>query len=141
MRNFLVLIPLSLLASPALGQNLPPPPLMPPPQIADPVTIDRVSQAAEAVSEALLHAPVGEVRAAIKGRQPSAADRRDTLGREAGVSDREVRAQLEAAKPMIAHGAQALARALPQIMRSLADVKSSIDRAMANLPDPNYPRR
>lgn len=141
MRIVLVLLPLSLFATPALAQSAYPPPLMPPPPIARPADIDRVSNAAEAVSEALLHMPIGEVRAAIQGREPTAADRRKTLGREAGVTDRDVRAQIEAAKPMIQHGVEAATRALPRIMQSLADVQGTVDRALANLPDPNYPRR
>lgn len=142
MRNFLVLVPLSLLGTPALAQNLPPPYYMPaPPVLADPAAVDRMGNAAEAVSRALLNVPIGEVRAAVQGREPTSRDRHDTLGRETGVTERDLHVQFEAAKPMIQHGAQAMARALPQIMRSLADVQSTIDRTMANLPDPNYPRR
>ena len=143
MRHFLVLVPLSLIATPAIAQVAPPPPpLMPPPAaMADPMVVDRMGDAAEAVSQALLHLPVGEVRAAIQGREPTPSDRSKTLGREAGVNERDVHAQIEAAKPMIEHGAKAVARALPVIMRSLAQVQGSIDRALANMPDPNYPNR
>jgi hypothetical protein len=36
---------------------------------------------------------------------------------------------------------QAVNRALPEVMRSLGDVQQSLERAVANLPDPTYPQR
>ena len=38
-------------------------------------------------------------------------------------------------------GMQAVNRALPEINRSLRDAQESIERAIANMPDPTYPRR
>jgi hypothetical protein len=32
-------------------------------------------------------------------------------------------------------------RALPEISRDLKDVRKSLERAIANMPDPNYPKR
>jgi hypothetical protein len=36
---------------------------------------------------------------------------------------------------------QAVNRALPALMQSLEQAQQSIERAVANLPDPSYPRR
>ena len=140
MRTALVLVPLLVFATPAVAQPVPPQMALPP-ELTAPGTIDRMSNAAEAVSKALLNVPVGEFRAAIKGHDPTPRDRQETLGRETGLTDRDIHAQFEAAKPMIQHGAKAMSKALPVIMRTLADLQGTIDRATANLPDPNYPRR
>ena len=36
---------------------------------------------------------------------------------------------------------QALNRALPAMMQGLDEAQQAIDRAVANMPDPTYPRR
>jgi hypothetical protein len=43
--------------------------------------------------------------------------------------------------PQIQRSVRAVNRSLPEIMRSVADAQKSIDRALANMPDPDYPRR
>ena len=55
MRMKLILTPLLLCASPAFAQQ---PPQVPP-RIADPAVADRLANAAQAVSDALLNIPVG----------------------------------------------------------------------------------
>jgi hypothetical protein len=147
MRIAIVLVPLSLFAAPALAQSAPPMPVVAPPQmqvppeIADPAAIDRMTNVLEVLSKSLLDVPIGEVRAAAEGRPPSVADRHETLGRATGLNEGKLRAKIEAARPMVQHGAEAMARALPRILQSVAEVRGSVDRAIANLPDPNYPRR
>ena len=41
-----------------------------PPQLTDPTTADKLASAMEALTKALLDLPVGEVQAAVEGREP-----------------------------------------------------------------------
>jgi hypothetical protein len=137
MRSALALIPLAILAAPAAAA---PPPQVPP-QLTDPATIDRVTDAMQAVSRAFMDLPVGEVEAALEGRPPTPADHARTLRSEDPNLDRKVQEQVAQARPMIHQGMNAMATALPEVMKSLHDAKKSVERAMANMPDPNYPKR
>jgi hypothetical protein len=42
---------------------------------------------------------------------------------------------------MVQQSMKAMAEALPQMMQGLRQAQEAIDRAAANMPDPNYPRR
>lgn len=147
MRSALILAPLLLGAAPALAQPAPAPaPAIAVPQqmqqmMSDPATVDRLTGAMQALSKAFLSLPVGEAQAALEGRQPSDADRRRTIGTESGISERELRTRLAAAKPMLQQSMRALADALPAMMQGMAQAQQSIERAAANMPDPNYPKR
>src|SRR5205809_7937741 len=66
MRKFLFLAPLVLVASPILAQPMP---QQLPPELTDPATVRQLATAAQAVSDAMLDINVGEVRAAIEGRE------------------------------------------------------------------------
>jgi hypothetical protein len=139
MRTALFLAPLLLSATAAGAQPAPAPSL--PPQLAEPATVDRLADAMQAVSKAFLNLPVGDVQAALEGRQPSAADRRATVGSETHMSDRVLRARIAATKPMIEQSMKAVNDALPALLQGLAQAQQSLDRAAANMPDPNYPKR
>lgn len=102
---------------------------------------DRLTDTMVAMSNAFLNLPVGEVEAAVEGRQPTAADRRRTLRNETGMNERDVRQQIEATRPAMQAGMRAVQAALPSIMKSLEDAKQELDRASANVPRPDYPRR
>jgi len=91
---------------------------------------------------------VGEVQAAVEGREPTSADRRRTVRDVAGGDpnlDRKVEAQVAQAMPRLQAGMQAMAASLPSIMQTLQEaaeqMEGTIDRATANLPDPSYPKR
>jgi hypothetical protein len=43
--------------------------------------------------------------------------------------------------PMMQRSMNALNQALPAVMQSLTEAQKSIERAVANIPDPTYPRR
>ena len=90
MRSVLILLPLAAMASPAFAQAAPPPPqAMPiPPAMTDPRLADRVTDAMSAMSKAFLNLPVGEIEAAMEGRQPNYADRRRTVRSETGMNER-----------------------------------------------------
>ena len=106
---------------------------------------DRLADTMQSLSKALLGLPIGEVQAAVEGREPTPADRKLTvrdLGRRDDPNfDRDFRQQIAQARPMMERGMKALNSALPAIEKALDDAGSAIDRATANLPDPTYPRR
>ena len=143
MRSVLILLPLAAMASPAFAQAAPPPPqAMPiPPAMTDPRLADRVTDAMSAMSKAFLNLPVGEIEAAMEGRQPNYADRRRTVRSETGMNERELERKIDEARPMIQGSQRAMAAAVPAIMQSLTQVQHELERAMANVPRPDYPRR
>ena len=135
MRFGLLLIPLSLCAAPAIAQ-----PVAVPPQIP-PEAVDRAADTMQSLSKAFLNLPVGEVQAAVEGRRPTSVDRRRTMASETGLSARELQQRIAAAKPQIEQSVEAINRALPEITQDLQRAQQSIERALSNMPDPNYPRR
>ena len=138
MRIALALLPLTMVAAPAVAAPTPP---AVPPQLYDPATLDRLTDAMQALSQAMLNMPVGEIQAAVEGRPVTPADRNRTLRDiEPGI-DRDVAAQLAQAKPRIQASMKALSDAMPAMMKSLKDAKKALDRAEANMPDPTYPKR
>ena len=146
MRITLVLLPLALTGAPAFAQAAAPaapaqPVVQLPPVLADPATADRLADTLQSLSSALLNLPVGEVQAAIEGRKATAADRRRTVRSETGISDRELQARIAAAKPQVEQSIRAVNQALPEISADLQHARQSLERALANMPDPNYPRR
>ena len=142
MRTAFALLPLLMAAAPvaaAAPQQQPQPQV--PPQLSDPAMVDRLSGTMQAMSRAFLDLPVGEIEAAVEGRPPTPADRNRTLRSENPNLDREVQAQIAQARPMIRQSMKAISDALPAVMKSLAEARESIERAAANMPDPNYPKR
>jgi hypothetical protein len=142
MRSAFALLPLLMAAAPvaaAAPQQQPQPQV--PPQLSDPAMVDRLSGTMQAMSRAFLDLPVGEIEAAVEGRPPTPADRNRTLRSENPNLDREVQAQIAQARPMIRQSMKAISDALPAVMKSLHEARESIERAAANMPDPNYPKR
>jgi len=142
MRTAFALLPLLMAAAPvaaAAPQQQPQPQV--PPQLSDPAMVDRLSGTMQAMSRGFLDLPVGEIEAAVEGRPPTPADRNRTLRSENPNLDREVQAQIAQARPMIRQSMKAISDALPAVMKSLHEARESIERAAANMPDPNYPKR
>lgn len=137
MRIALVALPLAIFAAPAQAQQ----PAQLPPELADPAAIDRLTNSMQALSGAFLDLPVGEMQAALEGRKPTPADRRKTVRSETGLSERDLNARIAAARPQIEHSIRAMNQALPEITRNLQQAQKSVERAIANMPDPNYPKR
>ena len=147
MRAFMVLIPLSLVASPAPAQTAPAPtppsagvPAIPP-ELSDPRTTDRLVDAMKVLSKAFLELPVGEMEAALNGRQPTAADRRRTVRSETRMSERQLQQEIERARPMMQASMRALMSALPAMMKGMSEIAGEMEKATANLPQPGYPKQ
>jgi hypothetical protein len=145
MRAALLALPLAALACPALAQTpapaAPPDAIQLPPELTDPKWADRLTDAMAAMSKAFLELPVGEVEAALEGRAPTAADKRRTVRSETKLSERELRQQIEASRPAMQAGMKALAAALPAMVKGMSEAQRELERATANMPRPDYPRR
>lgn len=135
-----------LVASPAAAAPAPQrEPIRVPPELTDPEFIDRIAETTEALSEAMLSLPVGELEAAAEGREITDADRRRTVRDLGKLSDpdfeRRVQQKIADARPQVQAAMQAFARALPAITKALSEAADRIERATANMPQPGYPRR
>jgi len=142
MRKALILLPLLLVATPAAAQDVPP---QLPPQLTDPATMQRLAGTVQALSQALLNIRVGEVQAAVEGRPATPQERNMTVGdmarRDDPDFDRHLHEKMAKAGITLQRSMVALNRALPEIARDVHDAKKSLERAVANMPDPTYPRR
>jgi hypothetical protein len=141
MRAILLALPLTALASPSLAQQVPAPNYQLPPEVTDMRWADRLTDTMVVMSKAFLNMPIGEVEAAVEGRDPTAADRRRTLRTETGLTERDVRQQMDATRPAMQAGMRAIQAALPSIMKGLTDAQHELERASANVPRPDYPKR
>jgi hypothetical protein len=141
MRKTLIAIPLLLSAAPALAQPAP----QLPSQLTDPRTAQKLTGAMHALSQALLNVRVGEVKAALEGRHASPEERSMTVGdmarRDDPDFDRHFQRRIASVGPTMQRSMQALNQALPAMMKGLKDAEKSLDRAVANMPDPTYPKR
>jgi len=105
----------------------------------------RLADTMQAMSQAFLNLPVGEVQAALEGREPTPAEKKITvrdLGRRDDPNfDRNFHQQIAQARPMIEHSMKALNEALPAMKKALDEAEGALERATANMPDPTYPKR
>ncbi len=112
-----------------------------PHDLFDPKMAENLSDALEALSKSMLDLPIGEVQAAVEGREATAADRRRTVRSETGMSEPELKQQIEAARPQMRAAMKAMASALPAMLKGLSEAGRELEKATANLPQPGYPRR
>ena len=117
MRKSLILVPLLLASSPALAQSAP----QLPPQLTDPATAQRLTDAMQSMSAALLNMRIGEVRAALEGRPPAPGERNLTVGDLASRDDpdfeRHLHEQIPGVAPQMQGGIEDVNKALPEITR------------------------
>src|SRR5262245_45028892 len=141
MRALLIALRLALAAAPVLAAPEDAPPV--PPELSDPAMADKLGKMMGALTRALMDMPVGEMEAAIQGREPTAADRTRRLRDHIGgpEAEREVEAQVAASGRQMQAMTKALVASLPALMASLDGVERELERATANLPDPTYPKR
>ena len=146
MRAVLILTSLLLTATPAWAQQ---PAQSPVSEIertlSDPATMDRMTRSMQALSNAFLNMPVGELQAAIEGRSATAQEKRLTV-RDVGRRDnrnfdRDFQRQMANARPMVEQGMKALSSALPGMISGVGQMQQSLERAISNMPDPTYPKR
>lgn len=142
MRVAWLALPLFLVSSPVLAQAAPQrPPLQLPPELTDPRMAERLGQMTQVLGQALLNLPVGELEAIVEGRPPTAADRRRTIRDNDPKLERDLQQQLAQTQPVMEASMKALSTALPVMMQSLQQAGEALERATANLPSPNYPKR
>jgi len=138
MRTLILAAPLLLAAAPTIAQPAPP-------RMLDPNATDRLVNMTQALSNALLNVPVGDVEAAAEGRQPNWADRHRTIRDVARQSnpnfDRDLQRGVAEAGPQLRSAQRAVATTLPQVLGDLSRAANDIDRAMQNMPRPHYPRQ
>jgi hypothetical protein len=138
MRKALILLPLVACATQALAQ---PDTIQLPPELTDPATADRLTDAMQALTKVMLDLKVGEVQAALEGRQPTAAEKKLTVRDLGKIDDQQLQRRVAEMKPQIRQSMKAFQKALPEMMQSLEQMQKSLERATANLPDPTYPKR
>src|SRR5690349_1952319 len=141
MRKSLILLPLLIASTAAFAEPAP----QLPPELTDPATAQKLTNSMQALSSALLNVRVGEVAAALEGRVATPEERNLTVGdlarRDDPNFDRHFHDQMATVGPTMQRSIQAMNKALPEITRDLKDVRKSLERAIANMPDPNYPKR
>jgi len=140
MRALLFALPLMMAATPALAAPKGTPQI--PSELSDPAMADKLSRMMGPLTKALLDMPIGELEAAVAGREATAADKakrvRDELGPE---GQRDLEATVAKAGPQMQAMQKALVASLPAIMKSMEGLERELERATANLPDPTYPKR
>ncbi len=142
MRKILFVLPLLVCASPALAQEAP---QQLPPELTDPATVHRLAGTMQALSQALLDVKVGEIRAGFEGRDATPEERnltvRDIARRKDPNFDRHFQQKVASVGPQLERSMIAMQHSLPSMVRDLKDAQRSLERAIANLPDPSYPER
>lgn len=151
MRSSPLLVILSACAAPALAQSAAPgaPPAREaihlPPELADPATADKLAGAVQQLSQALLDMKVGGMQAALEGRKASPAEHnltvRDLARRDDPNIDKHIQQRIAEAKPKLEQAIKALNEALPEVTQDLDSAHKALERAIVNMPDPNYPKR
>jgi hypothetical protein len=142
MRALLLALPLALIPVPASAAPAEAPQTQIPPELSDPAVADKLTRALGPLSRALMNMPVGELEAALSGREPTAADRSKRLADQIGPDgQKDVEATIAAAGPQMRAMQKALVASLPAIMSALGGMEKELERAAANMPDPTYPKR
>jgi len=140
MRASLLIAPFALIAAPAAAETAVPD-IQIPRELTDPAMADKLTNVMQALSKAFLNMPVGEVEAAVEGREATAADRRKTVRSETGMSERQLKQQIDEARPQMQAAMKAMNTALPAMMKGLTEAGRALEEATANMPQPGYPRR
>ena len=143
MKTPLLFIPALLVAAPAIAAPAPANPDVN--EISrvlnDPRIADQMTAIARAMSKVVLDMPVGEIQAAVEGRPVTPADKRRTVRTETGMSEEQLDRQIAQAELAIRNGMKAMSAAIPAMMQAMTGMAEQMERAIANMPDPTYPKR
>jgi hypothetical protein len=144
MRKILIFVPLLMCATPALAQDASPA-FQLPRELTDPQSAMKLAAKLQGISNALMNVRVGELGAALEGRQATPRERNVTVGDLVHQKDpnfeRHMQQKVATVGPKVLQTMQTLNKTLPQVMHDVDDVQRSVERAVANLPDPTYPQR
>ena len=145
MRVSLLVLPVAMMASPALSQTKPAETVAIPQALSDPATADKLARMMQSLSQAFLNMPVGEIEAAAQGREVTQADRGRTL-REVGRRDdpnfeQNFQRDVAATGPMIQATMKAFVAGLPAMMKGMSEAGRELEKVTDNMPRPNYPKR
>jgi hypothetical protein len=144
MRKILIFVPLLMCATPALAQDAAPV-FQLPRELTDPQSAMKLAAKLQGISNALMNVRVGELGAALEGRQATRRERnvtvRDLVHRQDPDFEQHMQQKVATVGPKVLQTMQTLNRTLPQVMHDVDDVQRSLERAVANLPDPTYPQR
>jgi hypothetical protein len=144
MRKILIFVPLLMCATPALAQDASPA-FQLPRELTDPQSAMKLAAKLQGISNALMNVRVGELGAALEGRQATPRERNVTVGDLVHQKDpnfeRHMQQKVATIGPKVLQTMQTLNKTLPQVMHDVDDVQRSVERAVANLPDPTYPQR
>ena len=149
MRALMVLAPLALAAAPAeAAEPRDDRDFQIPAELTDPAMAETLGKVLGSMTKVMMDLPIGEMQAAVEGREPTAADKRRTVRDMAGRDpdfERKVERQVADAVPRMQAGMKAMAASLPAMAKALEEaagqMEGSIDRAAANMPTPGYPKR
>ena len=147
MRAFYALLPLAVMAAPALAAPADEEVRIPA-ELTDPAMAATLGKMLGGLTKAMMNMPIGEMQAAVEGRKPNAADKTRTLRDVAGGDpdlDRKVEAQVAQALPRMQAGLEAMSKGLPAMAKAVEEaaeaMEGSLDRATANIPQPGYPKQ
>jgi hypothetical protein len=142
MRRLLLAMSLILAPVPALAAQQQAAPQVPP-ELSDPAMAEKLGRMAGVLTKSLMDLPVGEMEAAIEGRPVTPADKtkrvRDSIG--GPDAERQVEAQVAQSGRQVQAMTKALVASLPSILAAMDGVEKELERAVANIPDPTYPKR
>jgi hypothetical protein len=148
MRALFALVPLAIIAAPAAAAPAKDNDFAIPAELTDPAMAQTLGKMFGVLTKVMMDMPIGEVQAAVEGREPTAADKartvRDLAGRDPNF-ERKVEAQVAQSLPRMQAGLKAMSKSLPAMAKALEkaadEMEGSLDRATANLPQPGYPKR
>ncbi len=137
MRLYVAALIASLAVAPAVAAPKPAP-ITVPPELSDPALADKLGRMSGALAKAVMDMPVGEMEAAIENRPATPADKARRVRDVAARGDPNVERRIAAETAMSGRAMQAMTWSL---VASLGNVQAELEKAVANLPDPTYPRR
>lgn len=144
MRQLLIAIALAGLAAPVSAAP-PPEDIRIPPELTDPRTLEKIERVNQALARALLAMPVGELKAAAEGRAATEHDKGLTVRDLGRMKDPNFEANLQRqvaeSGPRMREAIKAFSAALPAMTKALSEAADTMERAIENMPRPDYPRR